>query len=43
MKYYFTHIVGTIVMDQSLRVIEEVKFTKLDDYLSKDKTEAKLK
>ncbi len=43
MKYYFTHIIGTIVMDQSLRVIEEVKFTKLDDYLSKDKTEAKLK
>lgn len=43
MKYWFAHILGGLVLDQNLKVLEEVKFSTLSDYQNQKVTESKLK
>ncbi|MFH0701090.1 MAG: hypothetical protein V2A62_01495 [Candidatus Woesearchaeota archaeon] len=43
MKYWFAHFLSGLVLDQNLKVLEEVKFSSLSDYENRTATESKLK
>jgi len=43
MKYWFAHLLSGLVLDSSLKVVEEVKFSSLSDYESREQTFERLK
>ena len=43
MKYWFAHLLSGLVLDQNLKVLEEVKFSSLKDYSEAHLLEVKLK
>lgn len=43
MKYWFAHLLSGLVLDSSLKVVEEVKFSSLSDYQNRNAMESKLK
>jgi len=43
MKYCFTNIIGSFVLDENLKIIDQIPFKTIEEFQTKEQTESKLK